>query len=295
MSAQISCMTGLPAPAKMNLFLHVVGRRPDGMHLLESLFVLIDLMDTLDITCLPNGDIERTGDVVGSVADDLCVRAARLLQRTYGVQQGARIHVTKRIPSGAGLGGGSSDAATTLLALNRLWGIDATRQELMALGQTLGADVPFFVFGRNAFATGTGNELSAFAVPAAHWAIVMPGMATSTARIFSAPDLTRDTKSMTMSVLSDQVRANWPELFGHNDLQSVALRVNPHIRAAMDFLGPHSRMTGSGSAVFVWAESRAAAQAKLSGLPRDMRGYSADTLEVHPLFDLCRDRADRVN
>ena len=278
----IKKLTNLPAPAKMNLFLHVVGRRPDGMHLLESLFILIDLADTLDIEVIESGEIVRTGDVVGDPEKDLCVRAARSLRAASGCRLGARIHVVKRIPSGAGLGGGSSDCATTLLALNRLWGLGWGRQELMDIGQSLGADVPFFIFGQNAFAAGTGNELTAFDAPPGHWAVAMPEKPTSTALIFSDKGLTRDTKSLTMSHLSDRMRTQWP-FFGHNDLQPVAARINPQIQTALDFFGPEARMTGSGSAVFVPAASPEDARSKLIGLPTGMHGYATATLREHPL------------
>ena len=270
------------APAKLNLFLHVTGRRDDGMHLLESIFILIDLSDTLTFEMLPEGQIERTGDVVGDIEKDLCVRAAKLLQEETGCKLGAKIKVTKRIPSGAGLGGGSSDCATTLMALNRIWKLNLSKTRLMELGNLLGADVPFFIFGQAALARGTGDILEPIAVPESHWAMIMPDTPTSTHLIFSASDLTRDTKSLKIALLSDQIRLQWPELPGKNDLQAVAIRVNPRIKTALDALGAGARMTGSGSAVFVWAGSQEQAQEKLKQTPAGMRGYAIKSLLKHP-------------
>lgn len=270
------------APAKLNLFLHVTGRKDDGMHLLESIFILIDLADTLTFELLPERKIERTGDVVGDIEKDLCVRAAKLLQQECGCKQGVKIHVTKRIPNGAGLGGGSSDCATTLMALNRLWHLNLTKKRLMQLGNRLGADVPFFIFGQSAFARGTGDILQSIDVPESHWAILMPETPTSTQLIFSAQDLTRNTKSLKITLLSDQIRLQWPELPGKNDLQAVALRVNPRIKTAVDALGAGARMTGSGSAVFAWVSSLKQAQEKLRQTPAGMRGYAVKTVLEHP-------------
>ncbi len=270
------------APAKLNLFLHVTGRRDDGMHLLESVFILIDLVDTVTISVNRTGEIHRTGDVVGDPERDLCVRAAQLLQKECGCPFGADIHVDKRIPSGAGLGGGSSDCATTLMALNRLWDLHLEVSELMRLGNHLGADVPFFIFGCSAFARGTGDKLQPVDIPQSHWAIIMPDVPTSTQRIFQDPGLTRDTKSLTIAVLSDQIRLHWPTLPGHNDLQSVAMRVNPAIECALQSLGSTARMTGSGSAVFSYASSHEEALKKLQHVPAGMRGYAVQTLLHHP-------------
>lgn len=295
----VSRLTNLPAPAKLNLFLHVTGRREDGMHLLESVFILIDLADTIDIEVLDDGRIERTGDVIGDPERDLCVRAARLLQQASGSRLGARIRVTKRIPAGAGMGGGSSDAATTLLALNRLWDIGMSDEELMALAAQLGADVPFFVFGRNAFASGIGERLIEVPVPDSCWAIAMPSEPTSTAAVFTDPTLTRDTKSLKIADFSDSggdsgkdralarsLFAQWPTLPGHNDLEAVARRINPGVEEALEALsaaGGAARMTGSGSAVFAWAATPEAAAELIKKLPEHTQGYVAKTLHAHPL------------
>lgn len=274
----------LAAPAKLNLFLHVVGRRADGYHLLESLFILIDLMDSLDFDPLGRDAIERTGAVVGDPEKDLCVRAARLLKARTDCKRGVRINLTKRIPAGAGLGGGSSDAATTLIALNRLWDLKLSRRDLIGIGAELGADVPFFIFGRSAFATGIGERLAALPVPDSSWAIVMPDTPTSTAGIFADPNLTRDTKSLKMHSLSELIQSDWPRLPGHNDLQAVVEGKSPEVRRALAFLGEGARMTGSGSAVFKHAPDREHAAAMLSCLYKEASGYAVDTIHVHPLF-----------
>jgi 4-diphosphocytidyl-2-C-methyl-D-erythritol kinase len=281
----------LPAPAKLNLFLHVVGRRADGYHLLESIFILIDLADSLDIELLESGEIRRTGDIVGDPEKDLCVRAAHLLQEHADCRLGARIHLRKRIPSGAGLGGGSSDAATTLIALNRLWNLGLCRKELIGLGAKLGADVPFFIFGESAFAQGIGEDLQAFEIPPSSWAIVMPDTPTGTAGIFADPNLTRDTKSLKIISLSELIQSNWPHLPGHNDLQPVVERRSADVRRALAFLGKEARMTGSGSAVFVHAPDKTRAAAMLKDLYRGATGYAADTVPVHPLHAWVSDHA----
>ena len=279
----------LAAPAKLNLFLHVTGRRPDGMHLLESVFILVDLADELDIECLENGAIVRTGDVVGDVEKDLCVRAAAALKQYAKTNLGAAIHVAKKIPSGAGMGGGSSDCAATLLALNRLWGLNLSRQELMQIAAGLGADVPFFIFGQNAFASGIGEKLTQVNVPPSSWLVVMPATPTSTAAVFSDKCLTRDTKSLKMAFFSDSLLSCWPHFFGRNDLEAVARRINPDVDRALEFLsslGCEARMTGSGSAVFAHMPSFELAQTMLAKTPADMTGYAVRTLSEHPLKDL---------
>lgn len=272
----------VPAPAKLNLFLHVVGRRPDGMHLLESVFVLVDLADDIELESTEDGTVTRTGDVVGDIEKDLCVRAARALQKASGTGLGCQIGVKKRIPAGAGMGGGSSDCASTLLGLNRLWNLNWPREKLLSLGDTLGADVPFFVFGRNAFARGTGAELEEVRVPDGWAAVVMPASPTSTALIFQDPSLTRDTKSLKIPSLSEQLAERWPVPIGHNDLQPVAERINPEISSALKALGAEARMTGSGSAVFALFADEAGARRALESVPAGMRGYAVKILRTHP-------------
>ena len=282
---------GLPAPAKLNLFLHVTGRRPDGKHLLQSAFVLINLCDTIDITLRDDDRIVRTGDVVGDIVKDLCVRAARALQSATGMRLGAEIHLEKRIPSQAGMGGGSSDAATVLLALNRLWNLGLSRTELMRLGLTLGADVPFFLFGQNAWAEGIGDEVRPISLPSSQFLGVWPGRGLSTAEIFSHPSLTRNTKSEKMEVFSDFVRHHGSPLFGHNDLQIVAERLEPRVSDALTRIrqgGFEARMTGSGSAVFAEvSDADRAARKVLSDLPDDWRGFLCRMLAEHPLAAWC--------
>lgn len=252
------------------------------MHLLESVFVLIDLCDDIVLELDPSGKISRTGDVIGDMDKDLCVRAARRLQQISGTTIGCRIHVTKRIPAGAGMGGGSSDCASTLMGLNKLWGLNWPQEKLMSIGESLGADVPFFLFGQNAFAQGTGGILMPIAVPQAWVAVAMPSKPTSTALIFQHPALTRDTKSLKISALSQQLSSQWPELIGRNDLQPVAVRINPEIGKALQALGSGARMTGSGSAVFALFGSEESAKQALEAVSYPMRGYVTKILQEHP-------------
>jgi 4-diphosphocytidyl-2-C-methyl-D-erythritol kinase len=292
----------LPAPAKLNLFLHVLGRRADGYHDLQSAFALIDLADWVDIERRDDGQFTRTGDVIGDTQADLALRAARLLQQRTGSRFGADIHVTKRIPAGAGLGGGSSDAATTLIALNRLWDTGLDRGRLAALALELGADVPFFVHGTNAFGEGRGERLTPLAIKPAHYAVIWPQVAVSTKEIFEDPGLTRNTKATKMASFSAAVGldrtaaesksadSGVPEsyctaLFGANDLESVARRRFPEIGQAVEHLasfGP-ARMTGSGSAVFMVARDAATARAAVADLPSGWIGWAVRGLAEHPL------------
>lgn len=275
---------GLPAPAKLNLFLHVTGRRPDGKHLLQSIFTLIDLADTVDLALCPSGKVEREGDLTGPAEDDLCVRAARLLKERFRIDAGVRIRLEKRIPVGAGLGGGSSDAATVLIGLNRLWNLRLTRTELMTLGVELGADVPFFLFGRNAFAEGIGERLLPMDLPDAQFRLIWPGRGVSTGKIFSAPDLTRSTETRKIAVFSDSIRNRWPALPGHNDLEPVAARIEPAVQEALRMLsdsGFEPRMTGSGSTVFA-VEPEGAPKRSLN-LSEGWLEFRVRSLPVHPL------------
>lgn len=278
---------GLPAPAKLNLFLHVIGRRADGKHLLESIFILIDLADELDFTLRDDGAIVRTGDLECEAEKDLCVRAAAALQEAAGKPPaGAEIHVKKRIPAGAGMGGGSSDAATTLIALNRLWGLDLPREELTRIGEALGADIPFFIRGENAFVEGIGEIITPMDVPPAEYAVLWPGRGVSTAKIFSSPSLTRDSESLKIAIFSDLLRNRWPELPGHNDLQKTAVGLEPAILQALDALAPfgEARMTGSGSAVFALNRTGSAESASLrERIPVDWRFFIVRSLPEHPL------------
>jgi 4-diphosphocytidyl-2-C-methyl-D-erythritol kinase len=281
---------GLPAPAKLNLFLHVTGRRADGYHELQSLMVPIGLADILDFESRDDGAVVRSGDVVGSVEHDLCVRAAALLQRESGTRFGVDIAVEKRIPAGSGMGGGSSDAATTLLALNRLWRLGWSRQRLASLALQLGADVPFFLGRGPALAEGIGEQLTPIAYPPAWMAVIHPQVPVSTTEIFAAPELTRCTKRLTISAFSAlQGSAGCSEahqqLFGANDLEPVVRSRFAEVDAAVAHLarfGP-ARMTGSGSAVFAVMSGEGAAQEAVSGLPAAWRGWAMRSLSELPL------------
>ena len=294
------------APAKLNLFLHVTGRRADGYHLLESVFQLIDFGDTLTIETRPDGVIRRVNEVAGvPPAHDLAVRAAQLLQHHSGTLQGADLTLEKRVPLGGGLGGGSSDAATVLLALNRLWGLHHSRQQLMALALALGADVPFFVFGQNAFAQGIGERLEPVDLPPLWYVVVIPPVSAPTAAIFAAPELTRNAKSVKIADFSAGGQIWFPEPLFRNDLQPVAETAYPEIgqlaawlRAACVRIAAagktaaaiSARMTGSGACVFAGFGSKAAAQAVLALRPAGVGGFVAQGLGHHPLHDFVSEK-----
>jgi 4-diphosphocytidyl-2-C-methyl-D-erythritol kinase len=267
------------APAKVNLFLHVTGRRGDGYHLLESLFALVDLADTVTLALRDDGAIVRARDVPGvALRDDLAIRAAAALREATGARHGATIAVDKRIPMGGGLGGGSSDAASVLLALNRLWSLGLPRAELAAIGLRLGADVPFFVHGENAIVRGIGEEITPVSLPRQWLALALPAVPVPTAAIFAAPELTRSTPSAKMNVFSVS--------YGRNDLEPVASARHPEVAAALAALGRaagNARMTGSGSTVFAACESAGAARKAVAALPPGLRGLVARTLARHPL------------
>ena len=281
----------LPAPAKLNLFLHVVGRRADGYHLLQSVFVLIDWCDTLHLERRGDGRLDRHDLGLALPADDLCLRAARALQRESGTNFGADISIDKRLPSGAGMGGGSSDAATTLLALNRLWQLDWPRPRLQALGLTLGADLPFFLGGSNAFVEGTGERLTPITLPRQWLAVAKPGASVATRAIFGSPLLARDTEAVILeSFLADASASHGfgPGSFGRNDLQLPATSQCPEIAEAARWLEVrfgHSRMTGSGSAVFAGAGAGAEPlKAMPANLPAGWVGRMCRSLGQHPLW-----------
>ena len=245
----------LPAPAKLNLFLHVVGRRADGYHLLQSVFALIDWCDTLHVERRADGRLQRHDLGPALPADDLCLRAARALQAASGTPLGADISIDKQLPWGAGLGGGSSDAATTLLALNRLWGLGWPRSRLLELAAGLGADVPFFVGGRNAFVEGVGERLTPIEVPRQWYAVVKPAASIATQDIFRDPTLVRDTEAVILAGSLDGASrlAGLASGFGRNDLQAPAQSQCPEVAQVARWLEArfgNSRMTGSGSAVF---------------------------------------------
>ncbi len=268
-----------PAPAKLNLFLHVVGRRADGFHLLQTVFRFLSVGDQLEIASRQDGELRLLAPLPGVAQDkDLCWRGARLLQAHTGCRLGADIRLEKRLPMGGGLGGGSSDAASVLLALNRLWGLDLPRTELQALGLQLGADVPVFVFGRAAFAEGVGEVLTPWTPAPASYVVLVPPVHVATPAIFTHPGLTRNTPSVRISRLSDG--------FGHNDLESVACTLHPEVAEYLGWLKDHgdARMTGSGGCVFASYPTRAEAEAVFALRPGRMDGFVADGLDQHPLF-----------
>ncbi len=273
-------MNDFPAPAKLNLFLHVVGRREDGYHLLQSVFRFIDYCDTLSIDANDSGEVKLARPIPGvSPETDLTVRAAKLLKKVTGCRLGAEIGIEKRIPMGGGLGGGSSDAATTLVALNRLWKLDLSWEELMRLGLSLGADVPVFIFGESAFAEGIGEKLSPILLEPAWYLVLIPPVQIPTPQIFSHPELTRDSKPVKMSDFSIRQR--------RNDLQQVACILYPVLREYLEWLERFGSplMTGSGSCVFAEFASEAEACHAYDSLPQGMRGFVARGLDRHPLKD----------
>lgn len=272
-----------PAPAKLNLFLHVVGRRADGYHLLQTVFRFIDLCDTLRFAPRSDGRIVLATPTPGVPdAENLVVRAARELQK-LGAGEAARgvaISLEKRIPQGGGLGGGSSDAATTLLALNHLWGCGLPRERLQAVGLALGADVPVFIHGRNCFAEGVGERFAAVAVPEEWYLLTMPAVAVPTPEVFRSPQLKRDTPAI--------APADWRPGAGRNDLEPVACALYPEVARHLDILRRHgdARMTGSGACCFVGFATEAAALAALALLPDNMRARAVRGLPAHPLCAL---------
>ncbi len=274
-------MNWFPAPGKLNLFLHVLGRRADGHHLLQTVFRLIEFGDRVGIAARDDGEIRRPDPLPGVPVDqDLCVRAAKLLQQRCGTRRGADLALEKHLPIGGGLGGGSSDAATTLIVLNRLWNVGLPRSELQSLAAQLGADVPFFVFGENALGEGVGEHLTALALPPAWYLVLVPPAALSTAEVFSDNALTRNTKPLKI-----------PPFFsglGTNDLEAVALKRRPEIAAHLQWLRarrPQARMTGSGACVFAEFATEIEARAALGELPGAMRGFVARGLDRHPLYE----------
>jgi 4-diphosphocytidyl-2-C-methyl-D-erythritol kinase len=280
-----------PAPAKLNLFLHVTGRRADGYHLLETVFQLIDLQDLLHLRLRTDGRIVRVAEVPGVTEDDdLTVRAARLLQRESGTRLGVEIALQKRIPMGGGLGGGSSDAATVLLVLNRLWRLGWTRDRLTHLGVTLGADVPFFLFGRNAHARGIGDALRPITLGRRSFVVVAPPVSVPTREVFAAPELTRNTKPLKITGSHDE--AAWS---GHNDLEAVVTGRYPGVAAALSALRDAARaagldpslarMSGSGACVFCPAPTRALAESMGGEVRRCEVGrvHVCNGLSRHPL------------
>ena len=271
-----------PAPAKLNLFLHVVGRRADGYHLLQTVFRFIDRADSLRLAPRDDGNIVLATPTPGVPPDsDLTVRAARLLQQATDCQQGATIHLDKCLPMGGGLGGGSSDAATVLLALNHLWQTGLNRRELEKLGLSLGADVPVFIHGRNTFAEGVGEAFTDVDLPPECYLVLHPAVNVPTAAIFGAAELQRDTPPIHP--------ADWRHGQGSNDLEPVACARFPAVAEHLAWLrqfAPQALMTGSGACVFAGFPTRSEAEAVFSRLPAGMTGWLAAGLPGHPLAGL---------
>lgn len=275
-SVALTCL----APAKINLFLHVVGRRADGYHLLQTAFRLLDWGDELSFRVRGDGLVRRLSALDGVPEEsDLVVRAARLLQETQGVALGVDISVLKRLPMGGGLGGGSSDAATVLLALNRLWGLNLSRSALQALGLRLGADVPFFIFGESAFAQGVGEVLQELVLPSAWYVVVAPPVLIPTSVIFSAGELTRNTRPIKI--------ADFAVTTTRNDLEPVAIARFPVVGDVLDWLGQFgpARMTGSGACVFLQVADESGADKVLAACPAEWRAWKVRSLDRHPLHE----------
>ena len=271
-------LEGCPAPAKLNLFLHVIGQRADGYHLLQTVFRLLDWGDTLDFSVRGDGEIHRTNAITGVPEEtDLCVRAAHALQQATGSLLGVDIAVHKHLTLGGGLGGGSSDAATTLMALNHLWNTQLDSPRLREIGAGLGADVPFFLFGRDAFAEGIGEILQPVTLPPACYVVLAPGISVPTMQIFASPDLTRNTPPIKVTGFTfDRTR---------NDLQPVACQFFPEVADALSWLGQFApaRMTGSGACVFAPAESPGHAVRIVGQCPARWQAWQAASLARHPM------------
>lgn len=266
-----------PAPAKLNLFLHVIGRRADGYHLLQTAFRFLDHGDSLRFSPRADSQIVLRTPIVGVPPEtDLTVRAARRLQQAAGIHAGVDIELIKRLPMGGGLGGGSSDAATVLLALNRLWHAGLSNQELQNLGLSLGADVPIFIHGHSAFAEGVGERFSNITLAPAWYLVLIPPVSVPTAEIFRAPDLHRDTPALSCN--------DWQAGMGGNDLEPIACRLYPEVAQHLDYLRQFgtARMSGSGACVFVEFSHAAAAQAAHANLPAEMQGFVAAGLDRNP-------------
>jgi 4-diphosphocytidyl-2-C-methyl-D-erythritol kinase len=305
----IRALYDVAAPAKVNLFLHVIGRQADGYHLLQSIFVLIDWCDVLHFETRDDARLARHDLAAKLPDDDLCLRAARLLQSRSNTPAGADISIDKQVPWGAGLGGGSSDAASTLLALNRLWGLNWPASRLAALGLELGADVPFFLGGHNAFVEGVGERITPLAVPPQWLAVLKPDAGLSTQAVFASPLVERHTEAVIVAgFLEDAVQGTrnspgpGPKVrdiagllggFGRNDLQAAAVALCDRVGRAAELLEAqfgNSRMTGSGSAVFARAGSDVRPSAPLPApLPSGWVGRMCRSLEQHPLLGWARD------
>ncbi|APW44681.1 4-(cytidine 5'-diphospho)-2-C-methyl-D-erythritol kinase [Rhodoferax saidenbachensis] len=276
----------ISAPAKLNLFLHITGRRADGYHLLQSVFMLIDWCDTLHFELRNDGKITREDLTWALPEDDLSVRAARALQQATQCPLGAHIGVAKSVPAQAGMGGGSSDAASTLLALNRLWKLNLSVEALSRIGLALGADVPFFLGGRNAWVEGIGEKITPLELPATRLVVVKPEAGLETRQIFSDPTLKRDSETAIISGFAANTDGRIFN-FGRNDLQAVAQKLCSGVTQALDWLadqGLRGRMTGSGSAVFAHLLQDSGLDLNLVTPPESLQVRLCSGLEVHPLL-----------
>ena len=280
----------LHSPAKLNLFLHIIGRRSDGYHLLQSVFQLIDWCDIVTLKLIPQNEVRRIDPIPGLVPEqDLVVRAANLLKDFCRIQTGVEIGLQKNIPMGAGLGGGSSDAATTLIGLNALWDLKLDKQTLRSLGSKLGADVPFFIFGKNAFVEGIGEQIQEVSLETQEFLVIFPNQGIATASIFQDPELTRDHAPITI----DGFLAS-PQLKQSNDCQAVAVRICPEVKQALDWIsqavpGSEPRMSGSGSSVFAVLDPKtdsAKLQNLLQTLPKGWVGRIVRGLNKNPAYNL---------
>ena len=285
------------APAKINLFLHITGRRADGYHTLQSVFELLDFYDIIRIRANNSGEIKRVNAVENvPESQDLTIRAALALQKATGCQQGADIFVEKQIPMGGGLGGGSSDAATVLLALNHLWDLHLTRVQLMQIGLTLGADVPVFIFGQTAWAEGIGEVLSPVDLPQqstnnaqeAHYVVLTPNIQVPTMQIFAHPRLTRDTKPLKIADFSSTAFNHLTNECFKNDLEGIVCEIFPAVASTLKWLNQfgEARMSGSGASVFVKVNSKQIADELFAKKPANTNGFIAKGLNKHPHYAL---------
>lgn len=278
-------MRSFLAPAKLNIFLHITGQREDGYHTLQSVFQLLDFYDIISLNPTVAGKINRLSNIHNIPEDeDLCVRAALALQRATGCSQGVEIAIEKHIPMGGGLGGGSSDAATVLLALNHLWGLNLSRNALMSIGLTLGADVPVFIFGQNAWAEGIGEILTPLNLPEQYYVVLTPQVHVSTAQIFAHSGLTKDTKPLKIADFSNGTHS---KLF-KNDLEKIVCAEFTAVASALQWLNQfgQARMSGSGASVFLAIDSLTEAESIFAQRPANMQGFVAKSLHQHPLHEL---------
>ena len=280
----------LRSPAKLNLFLHIVGRRPDGYHLLQSVFQLIDWCDTISLKAIPENEVRRINAIPNVPPEqDLVVRAARLLKEFCKFDGGVEIDLQKEIPMGAGLGGGSSDAASTLIGLNQLWGLQLDKPTLADLGLKLGADVPFFIYGHNAFVEGIGEKIQEIDLKNHDFLVIFPNQGIATAGIFQDPELTRDHAQITIDGF---LASPWSELA--NDCQAIAVRICPQVKQALDWIsqavpGSEPRMSGTGSSVFAVLDpktSPAKLENLLQNLPKGWVGRIVRGLNKNPAYNL---------